>query len=812
MNGLPEKERPTRKLPRRLLVWSAVVLGLLAALLVLITLLAPKIINTNAVRAAIERTVSEELGGTVTVDRLNLVLFPRPEIDIRNLTIEVPGTVSASVAAVGVSAQFLPLLQGRFAVSSVTLDRPVLGVILPGTAAKSRKRPSQKTKPAVRSVGEVLTVASRAVPDLSLKVSAGRLSLIRDDRTILSVEDLDAGFAFVPVDRETASPAAGPPREQYHVAGSAKAVLSGTMALPGPLRLSLDRFDVDPRRFVVKKSRARLLDMDAALGGAIEGYLSAAPKADITASGSIGPDAAVWIRGLAGIPGDVMVHTPLTVTTVRLRSSGTGSVFSRELTGSITLRESATASFAMHMKPGVLTVERLEVKDGDSDAILRLTSGPRDLDVAFTGTLTGETVNRMVDRKQPLFRRIAGDIRVHLPRGQWQDVSAEGNLEGEGVVIPSLLTGLTGTVVLDRLSAHARGRTADIRPVVLSLGKNSAAAEGTASLTGSGVALDLDVSADRINAADLQEMLKARKAGGEQKAAPPADRRQSFEADLRIRAAMVTFSTFTAESVAVNLSLANGRTTADLKQATVCGIGVVGSLQAADHDVEVRIEPRVLGGALYESIQCIRSNTAQTTGTYDLTGRLTGSGPWDALLSSLRGDIALTAKQGRIQNDRIVRGIIVYLNSTSLLKESHSSLLKEGVPYETISLRGSVKDGVIRLQQGLIKSKDINITAEGDIDLRKETLDLTVLAAPFTSMDRLLGSIPIVKQIAGKALIVVPVKVEGPLRELKVRPLAASGVSMNITNLMKNIVQAPVKIVEPVLPGERGKDTVQEQP
>ena len=108
--------------------------------------------------------------------------------------------------------------------------------------------------------------------------------------------------------------------------------------------------------------------------------------------------------------------------------------------------------------------------------------------------------------------------------------------------------------------------------------------------------------------------------------------------------------------------------------------------------------------------------------------------------------------------------------------------------------------------QGTIKSKEIHITAEGDLDLNKDTLALNVLVAPFTTTDRLLSKIPIVKYIAGSALIVVPVRVEGPLRSPKVKPLPASGVGMNISNLMKNIVQAPVKIVDPILPKDRDKE------
>ena len=169
------------------------------------------------------------------------------------------------------------------------------------------------------------------------------------------------------------------------------------------------------------------------------------------------------------------------------------------------------------------------------------------------------------------------------------------------------------------------------------------------------------------------------------------------------------------------------------------------------------------------------------------------------------GDLELTARQGRILSGKVVKGVIVYLNSTSLFKDSRASLLKEGVPYERIVLRGALREGVISLSEGSIRSRELHITADGSVDLREGTLALNVLAAPFTTMDRLLSKIPLVKQLAGNALIVVPVRIEGTFQEPKVKPLPVSGVGTNISNLMKNIVQAPVKIVDPILPKDRDK-------
>ena len=56
-----------------------------------------------------------------------------------------------------------------------------------------------------------------------------------------------------------------------------------------------------------------------------------------------------------------------------------------------------------------------------------------------------------------------------------------------------------------------------------------------------------------------------------------------------------------------------------------------------------------------------------------------------------------------------------------------------------------------------------------------ERLDLNMLASPFTLTDRLIKLIPVAGYILGGTLISVPVKVDGSLKDPKVRILPFSG-------------------------------------
>ncbi len=789
--------RTSPSIGKRIFFWGILLLGAVILLSVILVLIVQKAINRDAVRSRIEATISKELGGTATYDHAELELVPRPKIEFQNLKVAIPPAASVSATKVKIYARLLPLLQGIFEVSSVTLDRPSLALVLPDTNAMSSKTARKKTPPTSRAVSSVFAAASRAMPDLSLTISQGRLSVTQRGQTVLALADLETTLAFAPAPQKGQHRPTRPSDDQYHIIGKAQAVISEAATIPGPLRISIARFDAYTDNLVVAKSRVRLLDMDMSLSGSVDDYLSASPKSNIVFNGSMGQDAVYWMRTIAGFPEEMMVRAPLKVRNARLHSSGTGPSASLSLSGSVTAKDGALISFALMHKPDLLNIEKLQVKDSESDAVLRYTSGKKDLDLSFNGTLTAGTLSRILDREHMPFRRIMGDIRINLPREGWSGVSAEGTLEGEGLVLPSPFA---TPLVVERFYTRYHGHIADLRPVVIALGQDVLTVDGTASLSETAVALDLDASADRIDIASLKELMKEKKTEGRSMTTPPPGRKLNVEGNLRLRAASARFPSYTVNAVAVTLSIKGTQIEADLEHASLCGIDLAGTLRTMGHEVEIGLEPQGRGSNLDEGLRCLLHEDFGITGYYELSGRLTSRGSWDTLLRSLQGNLDFTARQGRIQNDKIVKAVIAYLNSTSLLKGSRSSLLAEGVPYEIFTLRGSIREGVVTLSEGVIKSRDLYITAEGNMDLRKDTLALNVLAAPFTTMDQLLNKIPIVKHIAGSALIVVPVRVEGTFHEPKVQPLPVSGVGRNVSNLMKNIVQAPVKIIEPAAP------------
>jgi len=82
---------------------------------------------------------------------------------------------------------------------------------------------------------------------------------------------------------------------------------------------------------------------------------------------------------------------------------------------------------------------------------------------------------------------------------------------------------------------------------------------------------------------------------------------------------------------------------------------------------------------------------------------------------------------------------------------------------------------------------------------------MTVLVAPFTTIDKIVSKVPVVNYILQDTLVSILVTVSGRFGNAEVKLMPASAVGDGVLSILKRTVKALVKIVEPVLPGERKK-------
>jgi len=106
----------------------------------------------------------------------------------------------------------------------------------------------------------------------------------------------------------------------------------------------------------------------------------------------------------------------------------------------------------------------------------------------------------------------------------------------------------------------------------------------------------------------------------------------------------------------------------------------------------------------------------------------------------------------------------------------------------------------------VLDGKTIDVVSEGRINIDTRECDITMLVAPFTTMNYVIGKIPLLGYILGGKLVEVPVKVSGTTADPKVSLLEPASVGKNLLGIAERIFLLPVELIRPVLPGEKSVD------
>ncbi|HEY6010856.1 MAG TPA: AsmA family protein, partial [Nitrospirota bacterium] len=182
---------------KKLLLWSSGVVSLLAVLLIAIVVLAPAYLDSTGVKSKIQAAVSEKLGGKVSYERIDLSLFPRPHVIIRQLRLAYPRTFRGTLQSLTIYPRLFPLFRKQFRFSKIQVQEPDFRIILPAVAAKSTSEvPSlEETKANIRSLLEYLQAIG---PGLVVEMDNGKFLFRRSRRDFLSLRNVTVHFNAPP--------------------------------------------------------------------------------------------------------------------------------------------------------------------------------------------------------------------------------------------------------------------------------------------------------------------------------------------------------------------------------------------------------------------------------------------------------------------------------------------------------------------------------------------------------------------------------------------------------------------------------------
>ena len=183
-------------------------------------------------------------------------------------------------------------------------------------------------------------------------------------------------------------------------------------------------------------------------------------------------------------------------------------------------------------------------------------------------------------------------------------------------------------------------------------------------------------------------------------------------------------------------------------------------------------------------------------GTYDLKGRFQGHGKAEDLLKTATGQVAFTAKDGRIYYDAILIEVLKFLNPLELFKgrANIKDMETKGFGYHSFGVKAKLEDGKLRYDEAVLHGQPMAVTAAGEHDLQNGRFDLILLVAPLVTLDRIFEHIPLIGGIL-EALDTIPLSAKGTLENIQIYPLAPSAIGYDLAEMMKRTVERPINLI-----------------
>ncbi len=612
---------------------------------------------------------------------------------------------------------------------------------------------------------------------------------------LVALEELMPGITFSggKVDLsaiEWRGPIFSPSKWDYDAHGILHSVQVSQEGLPAPVRVSLLAFHAGPDRFESREFQIAFLDAALSGSGYLQGRPHAVEGAELRLEGRIGPEADRWILAQSRIPAalTLQVHQ---VSDARVHWNRTGEL---SVSGHLLLNRDTRLSVNLDTGPDRFDLKQLSIEDPDSRVEVSLRRTVKALEFAYRGRLSSATIDRLVLDNQFLGGWIRGGVRGRIDLEIPIESEIEGRLEIEGLAIP---VERGPRIRVAKASLYGETHRLDIERLDVRLDDDPFEAKGEVFRRKGGFDLNASVTAPRIDLNRWHEILagQSRETGEEE----PAAGRIPVEGTVRIEADTVMYGEYRFEAVDAEVRLLEDRTEVGIQKGRLCGISVPAEVAILPDSISLQVRPQATDGRLAETSNCLLSQPGQMEGRFSLNGSIAGvGGDTKELISSLRGNVNFNAQKGVIQDRAgfgILRQVLALINVTEIFSGALPEFRRSGFGYNAIQIKSEVEEGVLHLREVVIDGRNMNLTAQGEVGLSDRRLNMTVLVAPLKTVDRIVGAIPLVRDILEGTLVSIPVRVRGTLDDPKAEFLPPSTVGKGLIGIAERTLKLPLKIV-----------------
>ncbi len=271
--------------------------------------------------------------------------------------------------------------------------------------------------------------------------------------------------------------------------------------------------------------------------------------------------------------------------------------------------------------------------------------------------------------------------------------------------------------------------------------------------------------------------------------------------DINVRAKKVRKGGFDGQYLNVS-GLISGRklNVSEFKMNALDGNGdMIGSVDLSGKTPRVYVNGRLNRMRSGQLMKALGAKTELADGRTSISGRIESEGATVAeLAGNASGDAALYSRNGSILKWNLLSKVLGLLNVYDVFR-GKAGLGKEGLPYNKMGATFVAKNGAFYTKDFLIDSPSMVITGEGEVDLKKDSMDGTIKVSPLVALDRTIDKIPILRNILqgkGRGFLSVAYNVKGPMDDPDIRASVVKTIGGKALDILRNILVLPKELFE----------------
>ena len=169
------------------------------------------------------------------------------------------------------------------------------------------------------------------------------------------------------------------------------------------------------------------------------------------------------------------------------------------------------------------------------------------------------------------------------------------------------------------------------------------------------------------------------------------------------------------------------------------------------------------------------------------------------MIPSLTGTANILIEEGLIKRSPVIIKVLDFLSLQNIFKKRPPDLRGEGFYFETMGGEMTIKKGVLRSENFVIKSPVFNAVAYGELDIPNKEIDFILGAQPHGTIDSLVSKIPLLGYIIeGEkgAILAYPFRVKGSVSKPEVTFVPFKKLGEGVLGVFKRLFLTPKRLID----------------